>query len=69
VIDEQMLEALLGAAEGETAGETAERIGVDPQTIHELRFRVVDELDARCITHAVALAYHTGLLVPRLRAR
>ena len=55
------IEALLSAADGETAAETAERTGCSTSWISRLRAEACDELKARNITHAVALACQRGL--------
>lgn len=62
-VTDQCLEVLLSAAEGETIQQTAERTGCSPAWIARLRAEACEELKARNITHAVALAYQRGLLL------
>ena len=50
------LEVLRGAAVGETAGETADRLGKSPETVRSQRRTALKRLGARSITHAVFIA-------------
>jgi DNA-binding NarL/FixJ family response regulator len=69
LVNPLLMDVLYAAADGEKPAETADRLGVIPNVVHQRRFHLVDVLGARDITHAVALAYHTGLLIPRVRRR
>ena len=62
---ESRYEVLLSAAEGETGQETARRTGCSTSWIAHLRHEVCDELGAKNMTHAVALAYQRGILSTR----
>jgi DNA-binding CsgD family transcriptional regulator len=63
-------EVLAGAAEGETAAETGERLYLSSETVKSYRKRVIAKLGARNGTHAVALAIRSGLLpVDGIRSR
>jgi len=59
------LDLLLGAAEGETARDTAERRVVSRFTVMAQWKRMHGKLGSKTQAHAVAIAYHTGLLKPR----
>lgn len=60
-------ETLLALADGEKGPETLARLGISRTTLNQ-RYRVLrDALGARTNAHAVALAYHEGILVPRRR--
>lgn len=61
-MDDRRFEVLLSAAEGETASETAERIGCSVAWVGRLRAEACQELGAHNITQAVALAYQRGIL-------
>ena len=61
LVTERNLEALLSAAEGETMQETAERLGITVQAVAKRRQAACQELGARNITHAVALACQRGI--------
>lgn len=62
VMRESRYEVLLSAAEGETTQATAERTGCSASWVARLRHEICDELGARNMTHAVALAYQKGVL-------
>lgn len=50
------LEAVRGAADGETAAETGARLHLATETVKEYRKRACAKLGARSIAHAVAIA-------------
>lgn len=62
---ESKFEVLLSAAEGEEVRDTAARTGCHKSWVCRLRAEICDELGARNMTHAVALAYERGLLKTR----
>jgi RNA polymerase sigma factor (sigma-70 family) len=61
-ISEREREILFGAAEGESARETAARLGRSIETVKTHRRHIIDKLDARNMTHAVHLAHRLNLL-------
>jgi RNA polymerase sigma factor (sigma-70 family) len=61
-ISKREREILSGAAEGESAQETATRLGRSIETIKVHRRNVIAKLNARNITHAVHLAHGLNLL-------
>jgi DNA-binding CsgD family transcriptional regulator len=61
-LNERETEILAGAAEGETAIETAQRLYLSAETVKSYRKRIIAKLGARNGTHAVALALRSGLL-------
>lgn len=58
-------EVLCAAAAGETAAETAERLGLNYETIKTTRARAIHKLGARNMPHAVALALDGGWITMR----
>jgi DNA-binding CsgD family transcriptional regulator len=57
---------LEGIAAGMPRAEIAEDLGISQETVKFHTVRVYEKLEARNAPHAVALAYHRGiLLVPR----
>lgn len=56
------IEVLSYASEGNTSIETGERLYLSPETIKVHRKYAVAKLDARNLTHAVALAIRKGLI-------
>jgi len=56
------LQALHGAALGETAAQTAERLSLEPETVRQHRKTACAKLDARGITRAVVVAIAVGAL-------
>jgi len=58
----QVRVVLSGAARGETARETAQRIHLAPVTVEKLRRVAVTRLEARNLYQAIAIAARTGLL-------
>ncbi|MDX2538851.1 helix-turn-helix transcriptional regulator [Streptomyces scabiei] len=58
------LNVLIGAARGEPAEETAERLGIAHDTVKSTRARTLRRLGARTITHAVAIAVAAGWITP-----
>ena len=56
------LEVLHGAALGETAGRTAERLHLAPDTIREHRKKAVAKLEAPNLLRAVVVAIAVGAL-------
>jgi DNA-binding CsgD family transcriptional regulator len=61
-LNDREAEILAGAAEGETAIETARRLYLSSETVKSYRKRIIAKLGARNGTHAVALALRAGLL-------
>ncbi|WP_200302282.1 LuxR C-terminal-related transcriptional regulator [Streptomyces adelaidensis] len=59
-----LLNALAAAARGETAEETAGRLHLAYDTVKNHRQRAVHRLQARSVTHAVALAVAAGWITP-----
>jgi two-component system NarL family response regulator len=55
-------EILAGAADGETAVQTGQRLYLSPETVKSYRKRIIAKLGARNGTHAVALAMRSGVL-------
>lgn len=58
----QMLEVIMGAAKGETAIETAERLGVAEDTIKTHRRRAYERLGVKTMAEAVYLCAYQGLI-------
>ena len=58
--EEEHLETLMSAAEGESIAETAERWACSERSVANRRQAAVQWLGAKNITHAVALAFHRG---------
>lgn len=56
------LEHLQAAADGETIPDTARRLWVSPQTVKFHRSHIFRKLDARNITHAVAIGIRRGIV-------
>jgi RNA polymerase sigma factor (sigma-70 family) len=61
-ISEREREILSGAAEGESAHQTAARLGRSVETVKTHRRHIIDKLDARNMTHAVHVAHRLNLL-------
>jgi len=61
-ISKREREILSGAAEGESAHQTAARLGRSVETVKTHRRHIIDKLDARNMTHAVHLAHRLNLL-------
>ena len=66
-LTERETEILAGAADGETAAQTGERLFLSSETVKGYRKRIIAKLGARNGTHAVALALRTGLLPLRAK--
>lgn len=60
-------EILFAIADGLSTVEIADELGISPETVKTYVPRLIDKLGARNRCHAVALAYHRGILTP-LRA-
>ena len=58
------LNVLIGAARGEAPEETAARLCVAHDTVKNARKRAVIRLEARSVTHAVAIAVTAGWITP-----
>jgi DNA-binding NarL/FixJ family response regulator len=58
------MQVLLGLADGASLVDIAEEMGLSMSTVSLASASVRTKLGARNMTHMVALAYHTGLLVP-----
>lgn len=56
---------LFAIADGLTNPEIARELGLSEQTISVCAGALFEKLGARNRTHAVALAYHRGILKPR----
>ena len=61
-LTDRELEALEGAARDETAGQTAERLHLAPETVRMHRKMACAKLDARGVTRAVVVAISVGAL-------
>jgi two-component system NarL family response regulator len=61
-LNERETEILAGAADGETAVQTGQRLYLSPETVKSYRKRIIAKLGARNGTHAVAVALRTGRL-------
>ena len=61
-LNEREAEILAGAADGETAVQTGQRLYLSPETVKSYRKRIIAKLGARNGTHAVALALRSGML-------
>jgi DNA-binding CsgD family transcriptional regulator len=61
-LNERETEILAGAADGETAVQTGQRLYLSPETVKSYRKRIIAKLGARTGTHAVAVALRTGRL-------
>ncbi len=59
-----LLNVLTGAARGESAEETATRLYVSYETVRTNRQRAVQRLEARTVSHAVAIAVAAGWVTP-----
>jgi DNA-binding CsgD family transcriptional regulator len=56
ILTDRELQVLIGAARGETAQRTANRLGISLDTVKTHRLRLVHRMAAESIVHAVALA-------------
>jgi DNA-binding NarL/FixJ family response regulator len=63
----RQLDVLLAVAEGDVTNEIAADLGLSPLTVKLHRKRINSKLGARTAAHAVAIAYHEGILQPRRR--
>jgi two-component system NarL family response regulator len=61
-LNQRETEILAGAADGETAVQTGQRLYLSPETVKSYRKRIIAKLGARNGTHAVALAMRSGVL-------
>lgn len=59
-------QVLDGMADGLTNAEIADELFLSVQTVNSYSKRVLAKLGARNRAHTVALAYHHGLLIPKL---
>ena len=57
-------EILILSADGLSAIEAAERLGLAPKTVQTHRHTILRKLAARNMVHALAIAYTTGILAP-----
>ena len=57
-------DTLLLLASGETGVSIAAELGIRPDTVHVFTVQLKAKLGAKTTAHAVAIAYHTGLLTP-----
>jgi DNA-binding CsgD family transcriptional regulator len=64
-LTDRQRQILDGLAEGLTDAEIADELFLSRETIKGYTKHVYAKLGARNRTHAVALAYHHGLLVPK----
>ena len=60
------VDVLLGAALGETAIETAERMSYADETVKTMRKYVIAKLNAKNITNAVGIGLALGIINPDL---
>ena len=58
----RQLDTLLLLASGETGTSIAAELGVQPNTVHVFTVQLKAKLGTKTTAHAVAIAYHTGLL-------
>jgi DNA-binding NarL/FixJ family response regulator len=63
-ISEREREILSGAAQGESAQQTATRLNRSTETVKNHRRNIIAKLEARNMTHAVHLAHGRNLLAP-----
>ncbi len=68
LLSEMEWDLLYGLADGESQAELAARLHVHERTVPAVSMRLRTKLGARSEAHAVARAYHLGLLVPRVAA-
>lgn len=66
-LTKRQIDILLGLAEGMTNGEIAADLWIAEQTVKFHMSALLEAMDAKNRTHAVALAYHRGILVPCVR--
>jgi DNA-binding CsgD family transcriptional regulator len=65
----RQLEILRLAADGLTVDQTARRLAISVDTVKTFRRRTRRALGAVSTSHAIAIAYRSGLLVPLLTRR
>jgi DNA-binding CsgD family transcriptional regulator len=63
------LEVLHAACDGETESEAASRLYVSRETVKTYKTQLFRKLGAKNIAHAVAIAYHVGVLEVPIRGR
>ena len=61
-LTDRELQVLHGAALGETAGATAERLSLAPESVRGYRKTAAAKLDAQNVTRAVVVAIAAGML-------
>lgn len=61
-------QVLFGLAEGLTTAEIASELHLSPETVKGYVGLVIEKFQARNRVHAIALAYHHGVLVARATA-
>lgn len=61
-LTQRQFDTLLLLADGETGSTIAAELGVRPDTVHVFTAQLKAKLGAKSTAHAVAIAYHTGLL-------
>lgn len=64
-LTEKEFGVLLAFADGERSAEVADELHVKKETVRYYTATIRTKMGARNMTHAVALAYDTGLLKPR----
>ena len=68
VLTPRELEVLTLIAEGHTAAEVAQQLGISPKTVENRKQSIFAKLDVQNQAHAVAVALRSGILAPRLTA-
>lgn len=63
-LTDREIKVLTGAACGETANQTGDRLFLASETIREYRKTAIAKLGAKNIAHAVALALASGVVNP-----
>jgi DNA-binding CsgD family transcriptional regulator len=61
-LNDTQIEILYGAARGETAPQTAQRLFLSPETLKDYRKKVIAKLGAKNIVNAVVRAIGTGVI-------
>lgn len=64
-LNEREWTIVYGLADGDTVAEIASGLNYSPETIKGHLRRVYQKLGAKNAAHAVALAYHYGILTPK----
>ncbi len=67
-LDQRDMEILLGLTEGLTTSELAERMHYELSSMSVFVSRMLKKMGARSRAQAVAIAYHEGILRPKVLA-